>query len=233
MTVRRRPEHSPLRFFMSTFSAQLHAFGALLMGLGAFLLLPEVYPAGPMAFFCCLAFLVSGFFVFTASAVYHFLSDGFEASPRVTLLLDRLDHSGIYLFIAGTYTPFLFAAISEPWKTPLLISVWAMAVVGMLYTWFKYKLPPRFQSRIFSTSVFLVMGWILVIRIGEIVKSISTEQLGLLLGGAAVYSGGAVIYALKRPKLFEGIFGFHELWHLCVLAGAALHFALIYSFFRA
>ncbi len=232
MRVSRRPDHSTKKFWLSTVSAQLHLMGCILMLVGSIFLLPLALPVGPAHFWACVTFIVSGCLVFAVSATYHFLGDGFEASPRLHEVLEDLDHYSIYLFIAGTYTPFLLNAVADPWTKPLLFLVWFSAIVGILYTRFRPKLPKFLQSRAVYTGIFVMMGWILVIRFNEIIETVSSSRLWLLALGGAAYSLGAVVYATKKPKLWVGVFGFHELWHLMVLIGAGFHFFLVLSFYR-
>lgn len=231
MAVRLRPDHCFLSFLRRTISAQLHLVGSLLVLLGGAYLLPLAKIAGPSHYWACLTFVASGFCVFISSALVHFLGDGFDADPRTQLLFENLDHFCIYLFIAGTYTPFVISAISVPWQFPLLVTIWTVAFLGILYTLFKPALPQPLQSRAVYTGLFVLMGWTLIIRINEVLFDLSWLRLGLLVLGGLAYSIGAVVYATKRPRLLEGFFGYHELWHVMVLAGAMFHYLLIFSFY--
>ena len=233
MHIRRRPDHSTPLFLKRTLAAQLHALGGAAMIAGAYVLLPLAEKAGVVHFWACLSFLVTGITVFMVSSTYHFLTDGFEGSEELHLFFENLDHFSIYLFIAGTYTPFLMNAVSKPWQIPLLIGIWVVAILGIAYTWSKPSLPELLQRRGVYTSIFVAMGLMLLVRMGEITTRLSTPRLSLLVGGGVAYIVGAVFYATRRPKLFEGVFGFHELWHLMVLLGAGLHYLLIFSFYSA
>ena len=197
-----------------------------------FLLRATLHNPDPAHFWSCLAFCIPGILVFATSAIYHFLSDGSQISNKLEKILENLDHFSIYLFIAGTYTPFLMNAVSGRWRTILLISIWVIAITGILYTFLKPKLPKLLQHRFVYTTLFVLMGWTIVIRIGEIIHRLNALELFFLLAGAFSYTIGAVIYATKRPRLFEGIFGFHELWHVMVLFGFCFHYLLILSFYQ-
>jgi hemolysin III len=203
----------------------------MLMVAGGIVLLPLALARGPVHFWACLAFLVTGFLVFFASAVYHFLSDGYESSPRLELLLDNLDHSAIYLFIAGTYTPFILNAAAPPWRLPLIIAVWCIAFFGIAYTLVKPRLPQLLQSRAVYTSLFVLMGCFMAVRLNDVVTHLHRSQIYLLIAGGLAYILGAVGYATKRPRLLVGFFGFHELWHVMVLLGATLHYLMIFSIY--
>ena len=163
--------------------------------------------------------------------LYHFLSDGFVIAPRLERVLHDFDHIAIYVFIAGSYTPFIVNSISPANQTALLFAVWISALVGSLYTAFNHVLPQWARHRYVYTALYLVMGWILLFNIGEIARNSSRTSVFLLIAGGLSYSIGAVFYALKRPRLFEGLFGSHELWHVMVLLGYAFHFALIAGFY--
>jgi len=201
------------------------------MVVGLFTILPLASLAGADHYRACLVFLITGFLVFGTSSAYHLMHDGFEISFRLAGLLEDLDHFSIYLFIAGTYSPMILCAVKEPWRTPLLVAIWSIALLGILYTWLKPHLPKVLQGRFLSTGLFVAMGWVLVVRLGEVASWLSLEQASYLMGGVLSYSGGAVVYARQKPKLWEGLFGYHELWHLTVLIGAASHFLLVRSFY--
>lgn len=233
MNVRRRGDHTVGLFWKRTVAAQLHALGCLAMAVGAFHLLPLARLVSPEHFWGCLSFVGTGLLLFLVSSLYHFLTDGYEGSNELHDFFENLDHFSIYLFIAGTYTPFLMNAVEKPWRVNLLIGIWSVALLGITYTWAKPRLPPMLRSRKVYTSLFVVMGWVLIVRIGEIVGHISAGSLAYLVGGGLAYSLGAYVYATKRPRLWAGVFGFHELWHLLVLVGATLHYFLILSFYQS
>jgi hemolysin III len=231
MHVKKRLDHSWWKFFKRTIAAQTHFATALLAIVGLVMLLPVSAKMGPLHLWGTITFSVTAILVFGTSAIYHFLHDGYEASPQLTVLLEKLDQWAIYLFIAGTYTPFLINVVASPWREILMVSVWVMALTGILYTAFRHKFPVWAQSRIVYTAVFLLMGWTVLVRMGEVWQKLSMLGLALLLSGAVSYSVGAVCYIVKKPRLFEGVFGFHELWHVLVTLGFAFHFALVWNFY--
>lgn len=181
------------------------------------------YPIGSPQFISILAFGVTAIIVFGVSTVYHFLHDGFQINSRLETILENLDHVSIYLFIAGSYTPFLLEAVSEPWSTILIWVVWVTALLGILYTYTKTWLPLWAQHRFVYTGLFVLMGWLLLVRISEVVKLLPAPSLAFLTFGALAYTVGAVIYATKKPNFKNHYFGFHELWHLLVLLGFSFH----------
>jgi hemolysin III len=231
--IRRHADPTFKSFLKRTVSAQLHLAGLVAAILGLAVLLHYVGLKGePDHYYACLAFGLTSILVFAVSTFYHFLSDGYVISPKLYHLLEDLDHFSIFLFIAGTYTPFILNVIRPPWQTPLLILIWTMGFVGIVYTHYRPRLPMFARHRIVYTTIFLIMGWTLLIRIGEAIENLSFVGLCLLVGGGLSYSIGAVFYALKRPNLIKDLFGFHELWHVMVLGGFGLHYFLILSFYR-
>jgi hemolysin III len=153
--------------------------------------------------------------LYSASALYHLL----PVSPAATARLRRLDHMTIFILIAGTYTPVCVLALEGGWRAGLLGLIWTLALGGVALKLLWMEAP-----RWLSVGVYLAMGWLAVIAASAIFRAIPYGGIAWILGGGLVYSAGALIYALKRPNLVPGVFGFHELWHLFVLAGSACHF---------
>ena len=228
--IERHPSHSFKFVFLKTISAQLHFLSLVagIFGLGIFIESPKLHGYDLLA--CCI-FAVAGCTTMLVSSAYHFMSDGFKLTPQFELMLENLDHFTIYFFIAGTYTPFLRKIIAEPWRTYLLTTVWVVAVTGVLYTYFKPKLPLWAQSRIVYTGIFLSMGWILIIRIVEAWSNMSQSNAAYLLLGGLAYSIGAVIYIMKKPNPLPNVFGFHEIWHVFVSLGFLFHYLLVYDLY--
>ncbi len=232
MGIKRHADHSPKVFVKRTISAQIHALGLILAIVGLAYLLPLASTFGAPHFWAALAFGLTSILVFATSSTYHFLHDGFHISPRLINLLETIDHFSIYLFIAGTYTPFLLNAVHREWRMHLMIAIWVIAIVGIFYTGGKHRLPQWAQRRAVYTSVYVLMGLTMVLRVGEIFHSLSTHAAWLLAAGGVSYVVGAVVYATKRPKLMVGIFGFHELWHVLVMMGFGFHYFMILSFYQ-
>ena len=153
--------------------------------------------------------------LYSASALYHLL----PVSPAATARLRRLDHMTIFILIAGTYTPVCVLALEGGWRAGLLGLIWTLALCGVALKLLWMEAP-----RWLSVGVYLAMGWLAVIAASAIFRAIPYGGIAWILGGGLVYSAGALIYALKRPNLVPGVFGFHELWHLFVLVGSACHF---------
>jgi hemolysin III len=153
--------------------------------------------------------------LYGASALYHLL----PVSPPAVARLRRLDHMAIFVLIAGTYTPICVLALEGGWGAGLLGVVWVLAFCGVVL-----KLLWMDAPRWLTVGLYLGMGWVAVVAAAAILKAVPPGGMAWILGGGLVYSAGAVIYGLKWPDIRPGVFGFHELWHLFVLAGSACHF---------
>ena len=156
--------------------------------------------------------------LFSASATYHMV----QAGPKTIQVLRKLDHSAIYLLIAGTYTPICMIAFTGFFRWGLLSIVWSMAVIGILVNIFYINAP-----RWLSAGVYVLMGWLCVSAFGQMSNSLSPMALTWLIIGGVIYTLGAVVYATKIFNFVPGKFGYHEVWHIFVLAGAAAHFVAI------
>src|SRR5215207_11203236 len=153
--------------------------------------------------------------LYSACTLYHLL----PLSPPSVARLRRVDHMMIFVLIGGTYTPFCLLALDGAWRVGLLSVIWSLAVCGILLKLFWMEAP-----RWLSVTLYLGMGWVAVIAAPALFLAVPTGGIAWVLGGGLLYTAGALIYALKRPNLMPGVFGFHELWHLFVVAGSACHF---------
>lgn len=166
-------------------------------------------------------FGVSSILLYLASTMYHWL----PLKPSQEKLFLKLDHSAIYLMIAGTYTPFCLVPLRGPWGWGILAVIWVAAVLGIYLQWAK-----NHRSRWLRTSLYLAMGWASVVAIIPLSSAIHwTGVLGIFLGGL-FYSVGAVIYAIKKPNPWPRIFGFHEIFHCFVLLGSFAHMWLMFTY---
>ena len=232
--VQRRLDHSRSVFLKRTVAAQIHLRGALAAMAGVSYLCYLTWRAEvQFEFWACAIFGGTAILVFAISSIYHFLHDGYQISAKLEALFEDLDHFSIYLFIAGTYTPVLLRTLTGSSRDFMISAVWVIAFIGITYTRFKERLPAWAQHRFFSTSLFIVMGWILLVKAATIFDQLSTFGMTALLAGGFAYTLGAVIYALKRPNFFPGVFGSHEIWHAMVLIGFISHYLLVLDFFEA
>lgn len=159
--------------------------------------------------------------MYTASFLYH----GLKVSDSLLAVFRRIDHMMIFLVIAGSYTPVCLVPLRGPWGWSIFGTVWGIAIAGICIKLWAAHLP-----RWISTAIYLVMGWICVVAAYPLVRKLTPASLGWLAAGGVFYTAGAVVYALKKPDLFPGIFGFHEIWHMFVLLGSACHFWLAFRY---
>ncbi len=159
--------------------------------------------------------------LFSASAIYH----GLRVSPRGEDWLRRFDHTAIFFLIAGSYTPICIIALRAHWGWTLLAVVWGIAAAGTVLKLFFDHLPGWM-----SAAIYLGMGWLAVFAVGPMLQKFPVGGLMWLLGGGLVYSIGAVIFALERPDPYPSVFGHHEIFHIFVLAGSALHFVFMQQY---
>ena len=160
----------------------------------------------------------SGIFLFSASFFYH----SRKQLENGCSLWRKLDHTAIFVLIAGTYTPICYLYLEGNMKWGILIAQRALVVGGTLFKFLFINAP-----RVIGTLIYLVMGWIVLIPIVTLVDTMPRVGLVLLGAGGLLYTIGAVIYALKRPNPWPGFFGFHEIFHLFISGGAILHLAMI------
>jgi hemolysin III len=156
--------------------------------------------------------------LFSASAAYHLA----KARPAILQTLRKLDHSAIYLLIAGTYTPFCIIAFIGFFRWGLLSIIWTIALAGIVVKIFYVKAP-----RWLNAAVYVGMGWLCFSAIGQMPTALPVSVMVWLMVGGVVYTLGAVIYATKIFNFVPGKFGFHEVWHIFVLLGALAHFVAV------
>ncbi|OWL97238.1 hemolysin [Deinococcus indicus] len=164
-------------------------------------------------------FSVSMVALYAASASYH----SFRPGERGLLWLRKLDHAGIFLLIAGTYTPVAYFGLSGPWQAAVLWIIWGVALSGITLKLVTMSLP-----RWISTALYLGMGWLAVAFLPQLARNLPAAALFWLAAGGVMYSIGAVVYGTKRWNPRPGVFGFHEIWHLFVLAGTAAHVVMMF-----
>lgn len=190
-------------------NAITHGLGAVL-AIAAMVILAAASTASPRGLVASLVYGASLVLLYLASTLYHALPS--RAAKRV---FRKLDHAAIYVLIAGTYTPFALVGLKGITGWLLLAVVWSLALIGVALTFAAFK-----RSRRLSVALYLVMGWLIVTVADELIASLTPSTLLLILAGGIVYTGGVVLYAVKRPYL-------HAIWHLCVLTASALHFVAV------
>jgi hemolysin III len=159
-------------------------------------------------------------FLFGVSAIYH--RPHWEAKPRA--LLRRLDHAAIFILITGTATPICLLVLPNPIGEIVLTRFWIAAVIGVLQSIFWVKAP-----KWFAAILYVAMGWLIAPYLPELYQQLGMAKVLLILFGGVIYTIGAIFYALKRPKRNATHFGYHELFHICTIVAALLHFIVIYQ----
>ncbi|MEX0993624.1 MAG: hemolysin III family protein [Solirubrobacterales bacterium] len=159
--------------------------------------------------------------LFGCSALYHRPN----WSAPVRRWMRRLDHSSIFLLIAGTFTPFALLALKGTLATAILIVVWAAALSGIVL-----KMAWIDAPRWLTATVFVALGWVGVFAMPQLWDALGPAAVLLLATGGVLYTVGAVIYARKRPDPKPAVFGYHEIFHLLVIGAAALHYSVIALF---
>ncbi len=159
--------------------------------------------------------------LYGASATYHAVN----AKEKITNILRRIDHMMIFILIAGTYTPICLISLKGLTGYVLLIIIWSCAILGIVIKIFWMNAP-----RFISTLMYVLMGWCAAFAFYPIIKSVSFAGFSFLLAGGIAYTIGAVIYALKWPRICTKYFGFHDLFHLFVLAGSTLHVIFMFIY---
>lgn len=160
-----------------------------------------------------LVFGVSALAMFVTSVVYHWAQ-----RPELKHALRKLDHSAIYLLIAGTYTPLTLVAMERAWGWTLFGVIWFLAALGI-----GAKLSVGFRYPRLSVGLYVGMGWLAVVAIKPMIEALSTAELSWILAGGLSYTAGVPFYMWKSRRYT------HAIWHLFVLAGVACHFVAVLS----
>jgi len=158
--------------------------------------------------------------LFTVSAVYHRV---FWTDPAIRSAVGRIDHSAIFLLIAGTYTPFCLL-IGPGSGYALLATVWASAALGILLVVFFPRTPKPVRS-----ALYVLLGWLIVPFLPALHAALGVRPFLFILVGGAFYTVGAVVYAARRPDPFPRVFGFHEIFHLLVVAAATCQLIAVHA----
>ncbi len=156
--------------------------------------------------------------LYGVSTLYHALGQG-----RAKVWMNRLDHAAIYLFIAGSYMPFLLGVLKGAWGWSLFGVVWGAALLGV-----GAKLFDRLKHPLWSTGLYVAMGWVAVIAVVPLFERMSTAGLVWLVAGGLCYTAGAVVFLFDHRVRYA-----HFVWHLFVMAGSSCHFFAVFWHARA
>ena len=168
---------------------------------------------GAPAKWAAVVFTITSMLLFGNSALYH----RFDWKPRTKSILKRIDHANILLLIAGTYTPLAVLALPPAKGALLLALVWSGALLGILFRVFWINAP-----RWLYVALYLLLGWAAVMYMVDLVQA-NVAMMVLVCVGGLLYTGGAIVYALKKPNPWPGKFGFHEIFHVCTVLAFLCH----------
>jgi hemolysin III len=189
------------------------------LGFGAALIILAETPKATLA---VAIYAVSLSALFGTSALYHRVN---WSRPGVRQWMRRLDHSMIFFLIAGTYTPFALLVLQGTLAMTILAVVWVGAIAGAIVEmiWIDH---PKWASAL----IYLSLGWVAVAAFPELWTSMGPAGTLLVAAGGLLYTAGAVVYALQRPNPVPATFGYHEVFHLLVIAAAVAHFSAVAFF---
>jgi hemolysin III len=207
-------EHPPSRYTMGEEIANsvIHGVGVVLSIAGLGVLTAFASLRGDAWHIVgCSIFGAALILLYTTSTLYHSIP-----LPRVKAVLRALDHSAIFILIAGTYTPFLLVNLRGPWGWSLFGVIWGLALIGIVLRIVRGR-----RSTLVSVALYIGMGWAVVVAAKPMLNSVAPGGLWLLLLGGLAYTLGVVFYVWKRLPYH------HAIWHVFVLAGSILHFFAI------
>lgn len=200
-----------------------HLAGAILsfIGLLAMVIKASMTSSSALVISAVIIFGISMILLYSASATYHMVM----AKDKVIAFLRRLDHSMIFVLIAGSYTPFCFITLHGVTGWVIFSIVATVAVLGIVFKMVWFKCP-----RWLSTALYIAMGWVIIFAFSPLANSLSTMGITLLLLGGIFYTIGGVIYAIK-PKFMEfKHLGYHEIFHMFIMLGSIAHFLCVYMY---
>src|SRR3569833_1715764 len=197
----------------------LHLFAFFGSIVAAAVLIPLASVHGPRAGFPVAVYCLTILGLFGVSVLYHRR----RWSPRGWKLMKRADHSMIFLFIAGTYTPFSLLAVPEPTGWWLLGTVWTGAALGVAL-----KMVWPHAPRWLGVPIYLALGWAAVFVLVDMLQLVGVAELALLAAGGLLYSVGAIASASERPNPRPGTYGYHEVIHAMTIVASACHYIAVY-----
>jgi hemolysin III len=192
-----------------------HAIGVIIFLLGSVALLNKAYAHNDFwQIFSAYIFCGSLVFLYMASTLYHAIS-----TPRVKDIFHVIDHSAIFILIAGTYTPFLLVGLRDEVHISFVIIIWCIATAGIIYKLFIIK-----KYKLVSTLIYLSMGWMAILKVKTFYEFLPIQSSIWILTGGLFYSVGTIFYSKKD------ISHHHAIWHVFVLCGSVSHFIAIYYY---
>lgn len=211
------------KYIREPINSLTHLAGAILsfIGLLALVIKASLYHSSALVIAAVIIFGVSMMLLYSASAVYHMVI----AKDKVIAFLRKVDHSMIFILIAGSYTPFCLISLNGITGWVLFGIVSFVALFGIIFKMVWFKCP-----RWISTSLYIGLGWIVIFAFSPLSKTLSTHGLLLLVIGGVLYTIGGVIYAMKPNFLQFKKLGFHEIFHIFILFGSLAHFLSVFLY---
>lgn len=198
----------------------LHAYAALVsLAAGIALVAVAAASRGNRAGVATTIYAITVTSLFATSAMYH----RHRWAPAAHGVMKRLDHSMIFVFIAGTYTPFAALTLPRASSVAVLIVVWTGALFGVIL---KTSWPDA--PRLLSVPLYIALGWVAVFVLPQLLHSFGVATLVLIAIGGVIYTLGALAYGFKRPNPYPRTFGYHEVFHLCTLVAATCHYIAVW-----
>jgi len=183
-----------------------------------------VLAAGARARTATIIYAVSLTAVFGASAAYHRV----DWPPKAFRRMKRLDHSMIFVLIAGSYTPMCLLALHGAWTVVMLSLVWTGAAVGITLKNIRID-----GFHVLTGFLYIALGWVALFALPQLVRELSPAAIVLMAAGGVLYTVGAIVLARHRPDPAPATFGYHEVWHAFIVAAAACHYAMVMLIVRA
>ena len=202
-------------------NALTHLFGAVLSIIGTIILLwANALSLSPTTIASILIFGISLVLLYTTSGIYHLV----HTTDTILFKLRKLDHTMIFILIAGSYTPFCLLSLTGAWKWSIIITVWSLALIGIILKIIWMNMP-----RWVSTGFYIGMGWIALLALKPLHDSLPLGGFFFLLLGGVMYTIGGIIYGTKKPN-FSPDFGFHEIFHIFVMLGSFCHYWAVFKY---
>lgn len=171
-------------------------------------------------FVSTILFGASMILLYFTSGIYHAISSKKE---KLVLYMRKIDHSMIYVLIAGSYSPFCLYVLPKKTGIPVFVIMWSIAIVGILMKILWINMP-----RVLSTALYIGMGWVAIFVIKDLYINLVGPAFFLLVVGGLLYTIGGVIYAIKRPNINN--WNFHDIFHIFIMLGSLAHFLLVFLF---
>ncbi|MFZ2412989.1 MAG: hemolysin III family protein [Candidatus Cryosericum sp.] len=208
--------------FKEPFNGISHLLGSLASIVVTILLVRDaVIRGGTRAAAPFLVYGLSMVLLYSASATYHLL----DVSPKTHVMLRRFDHISISVLIAGSYTPICLVVLGGRLGATLCWSVWGLAGAVIMTDVFWLDAPRGLKA-----GLYVLLGWVAVWATVPLQRAIGWGGMAWMLAGGLAYSVGALLYAIRKPNPWPGVVGFHEIWHLFVLAGSAAFVVLVWRY---